>query len=287
MISAVHRRTGVALGRASIARNSKSFALASRLLPRGCRDDAAVIYAWCRQADDAVDLAASGSGAAALAQLRGALDEVFRGQPADPIRVELARVVRRTHIPRAYFDDLLAGLEMDLSVRRYATLDDLLLYAYRVAGTVGLMMCHVMGVSERAALPHAIDLGIAMQLTNICRDVVEDWQRGRLYVPEDLLARFGAPGLADELGGAFPAGARGPMSAAVAQLLREADWRYASGERGLGYLPRRCALAIRTAAAVYAEIGRRIEARRCDVTQGRAVVPLSRKLALTARSIIG
>jgi phytoene synthase len=268
-----------------IARHSASFALAARLLPARCRDDASVIYAWCRRADDAVDLAPPAARAGAIVRLRAELDDVYRGSARDPLLAAFAGVVRRTRIPCEYPGELLEGMAMDERGETYPSLDALLLYAYRVAGTVGLMMCHVMRTRDDAAIDNAVHLGIAMQLTNICRDVIEDWDRGRLYVPADRLARCGAPGLAAALGGPFPARARAAMAAAVADLLIEADRYYASAERGMAALPWRCAVAIRAAAWIYAAIGRRIEAARCDVTAGRAFVPLARKLALAGGAI--
>ena len=125
---------------------------------------------------------------------------------------------RRNRIPRRYADELLDGMAMDIGRIRYARVQELLVYCYRVAGTVGMMMAHVMGVRDGAALRHATDLGIAMQLTNICRDVVEDERRDRVYLPAELL------------GGDLPptqAGAR--TAAAVAALLRVADDHYRSG----------------------------------------------------------
>jgi phytoene synthase len=129
-------------------------------------------------------------------------------------------------------------------------------------------------------------MGIAMQLTNVCRDVLEDWGMGRLYVPAELLAECGAPGLVERLGGPFPREAVAPMAAAVRRLLREAERYYASGDRGLPALPWRTALAVRVARDVYSDIGRRVERAGCDVTAGRAIVPGRRKRALVAGAFL-
>src|SRR5690606_15809209 len=144
------------------------------------------------------------------------------------------------------------------------TLRELSRYCYRVAGVVGLMMCNVMGVKDEAALDNAVHLGMAMQLTNICRDVAEDWERGRLYLPADLLADCGAPDLARELGGAFPERAVAPVARVLRVLLTHADRLYRSGDRGLAALPWRSALAVRTARRVYAAIGERVAAQHFD-----------------------
>lgn len=276
---------GIERCRASIAKHSKSFALAARLLPPGSADSAAIVYAWCRRADDAVDHVPRSAQPAALAQLRAELEGVYAGVPAqDPALEAFRHIVEDCRVPRVYPEELLAGMQMDCSDARYATLEELLTYCYRVAGVVGLMMCHVMSVSDVKALRRAAHLGIAMQLTNICRDVLEDWELGRLYVPAELLAEYGAPDLRSQLGKPFPGQARRPMALAVERLLREADRYYASGDRGLAALSWRSALAVRSARHIYAAIGRRVEAQACDVTAGRAIVPLRSKLALVARS---
>jgi len=269
-----------------IRHHSKSFSLASRLLPAEVRRRAVVVYAWCRRADDAVDLAPAGKQAAALQRLRRELDDVYGERPLeDPVLSSFRQVVRACGIHRAYAEDLLAGMEMDVAGTRYETMDQFLLYCHRVAGVVGLMMCHVMGLSDEGAVRHAAHLGMAMQMTNICRDVLEDWQRDRLYIPEELLAARGCPRLADRLGGAFPDEARGPVAAATGDLLDEADRYYASGDRGLHALSPRCALSIHTARMVYSAIGERVRRAGCDPLAGRAFVPLKRKLVLVAGAL--
>jgi 15-cis-phytoene synthase len=271
-----------------IERHSRSFTLASRLLPPGVRGEAWVIYAWCRRADDAIDGAAPAAQAQALAGLRAELDRVYADEPieGDETLAAFQHVVRRRAIPRAYPEALLDGMDMDARGFRYESMGDLLRYAHRVAGTVGLMMCHVMGVRREDALVRAAHLGMAMQLTNICRDVAEDWAMGRLYLPADRLARAGIGWLAGmRPGGALPKDVREPLSRVVRELLEEADAYYRSGDRGLSALSWRCGLAVRTARAVYADIGRLLRQRGCDVTAGRASVSGPRKLWLVVRSL--
>lgn len=270
-----------------IRHHSKSFSLASRLLPGEVRDRAVAVYAWCRRADDAVDLAGAEDEAAALGVLRAELDEVYAGRPlGEPALRAFQRTVRDRGIPKRYPEDLLEGMEMDVLGQRYETKDQLLQYCYCVAGSVGLMMCHVMGIKDEAALRNAAHLGMAMQLTNICRDVEEDWGRGRLYIPESLLARCGVSNLAGELGGPFPEHARQPVALAIGRLLDDAERYYVSGDEGLAALSWRCALAIRTARTVYSAIGSRIRRADCDPLAGRAFVPLRRKLALAAGAVV-
>ncbi len=269
---------------------SKSFSLASRLLAPQVRAEASVLYAWCRRADDAVDSPGDrATKQARLVRLEAELDAVFAGAPqADPILAGFQWVVRTRRIPEQYPRELVAGMRMDVTGARYDSLADLRLYCFRAAGTVGLMMAHVLGVSDARAYRHACDLGIAMQLTNICRDVHEDWSMGRLYVPLQLLTEAGAPDARDRLERGEPLGGdlRAPFARAVRRLLGEADRYYHSGDEGFLMLPLRSALAIRTARHLYAAIGEELSRRGHDVLAGRAVVPTRRKLALLLGAVL-
>lgn len=269
-----------------IRNHSKSFSLASRLLPREVRDRAVAVYAWCRRADDAVDLAGREDQEAALSILRDELEDIYAGRPVRGPALEAFReTVQERGIPKRYPEDLLEGLDMDVMGQRYETKQELLHYCYCVAGSVGLMMCHVMGVKDEAAMRNAAHMGMAMQLTNICRDVDEDWGLGRLYIPDSILARCGFPDLASRLGQPFPESARHSVAQAIEQLLDDADRYYASGDEGLSALSWRCSMAIRTARTVYSSIGARVRGADCDPLAGRAFVPLPRKLALALTSV--
>ena len=266
--------------------HAKSFSLASRLLPREARDRAVAVYAWCRRADDAVDLPGPEGRKAALRALRAELEEIYAGRALrEPALQAFQHTVQDRGIPKRYPEDLLDGMEMDVMGQRYETKEQLLHYCYCVAGSVGLMMCHIMGVKDEAAMRNAAHMGMAMQLTNICRDVDEDWNLGRLYIPESVLARCGCSNLAGELGSPFPESARYPVALAIERLLDDADRYYASGDEGLSALSWRCAMAIRTARTVYSSIGGRVRRVDCDPLAGRAFVPLPRKLALAMVSV--
>ncbi len=262
-----------------IRRQSKSFALAARLLPPRARGRAEALYAWCRAADDRIDDAADPAAAGnALSDLRAEVAAVYAGRPATTAAGDaLRRAVAACGIPPEYPLELLAGFEMDVRGTRYATADELLLYCNRVAGVVGWMMCHALGVTDDAAVPHAGHLGIAMQLTNIARDVAEDWNRGRLYLPAEWLPRVPPPG--EPLSDAA-------CAPAVRHCLELADRYYRSGDAGLRFLSPRCRLAIRTAARIYRAIGGEVAARGCAPSAGRAVVGTRRKVAVLARSVL-
>ncbi|HEU4581317.1 MAG TPA: phytoene/squalene synthase family protein [Polyangiaceae bacterium] len=268
-------------GWAAIRRHSRSFSLAARLLPAAAREDAVVLYAWCRRADDAIDRARGEAPADALLRLRRELEQ----SGGEPLLVAFRRVLRERQIPLRYPLELLDGMEMDVHGVDYRSLDQLLEYCYRVASTVGLMMCHVMGVSHPAALRPAAHLGIAMQLTNICRDVSEDWGNGRLYLPADVLQRHGLSWLRLRAG-PFPAAAIEPARGARRELLELADRYYRSSDAGLAYLSPRCALAVEVSRRVYSAIGRRIERQGYDVSRGRAIVPRAEKLLACAAAAL-
>lgn len=268
--------------KAILGRGSKSFALAGMLLGRRARDDAAVLYAWCRRADDRVDDVGAEQAQAVVEKLSRELDDLFAGRVCAPLDVALHELVSRRQIPKAYFQALLDGFAMDVGGVTYRTLSELDLYAYRVAGVVGLMMCHVLGVRDDRCLKAAAHLGMAMQLTNIARDVSEDLARGRQYLPTELVS---AATLHDavKLGDPKHPGSR-RVAAGVAVLLRRADGYYRSGLAGIADLGWREALAIGAAGRIYRAIGRLIARRRFDVLAGRAVVSLPRKLVLALAS---
>jgi phytoene synthase len=258
---------------------SKTFFAASRVLPFRVRGPAAALYAFCRVADDAIDF--SNDRPAALADLQKRLDAVYAGEPREELADQaLAAVVKSAGIPRLLLDALLEGFAWDAEERQHETLEDVLDYSARVAGTVGAMMSLVMGTSTRHALARACELGLAMQLTNIARDVGEDAQAGRLYLPRLWLREAGVDVKAWMADPQFT-----PAIALVVQrLLHTADEIYARAESGVADLPRDCRPAIQAARLVYAEIGREIEAADLDSVNHRAFVSGRRKAELMARA---
>ncbi|GGK21700.1 phytoene/squalene synthase family protein [Salinarimonas ramus] len=259
---------------------SRSFHAASRVLPRRVSEPAAALYAFCRVADDAVDLGHDRH--AALALLRERLDRVYSGHPApQAIDRAFAATVARYRIPRTLPEALLEGFAWDAQERTYETLSDVAAYAARVAGTVGAMMTLIMGRREPAVLARACDLGVAMQFTNIARDVGEDAANGRLYLPRQWLREAG---IDVEAFLADPRPCPG-LFVATKRLLAVADGLYARSMSGIAALPGDCRGGILAARALYAEIGHVALRRGPTRTLERAVVPRSRQIALVAGAL--
>ena len=273
----------------TIKAGSKSFALASALFGRRERRAAWRLYAWCRYCDDVVDGQVLGhdmrvqtAGAAErLAELRSLTVLALETDAPCPPEFQALREVARAHaIPAAQPLALLDGFAMDVEARRYQSVEDVLSYAFHVAGVVGVMMAEVMGVRARPTLQRACDLGLAFQLTNIARDVVEDAQNGRLYLPAAWLEEAGLAADAETV--ADPAN-RAAVAAVAQRLLDQADAYYRSARDGLPYLPVRSAWAIASARGVYRGIGREVRRRGATAWDRRARVSSAGKLWLLGR----
>lgn len=271
----------------TIATGSRSFALASRLMDAHTRQGTILLYAWCRHCDDVIDGQTLGHGATALAdaperlaRLRALTAQACAGQPCDdPVFQGLAEVVRRHRLPPELLMEHLAGFGMDVQPTDYASLDDTLLYCWRVAGVVGVMMARIMGATERETLDRACDLGIAFQLTNIARDVLEDAQISRVYLPADWLAAEGLEGLQDLL----VRGHRERVARVAARLVQQAEPYYRSARIGLADLPLRCAWSIATARSVYRRIGHEVVRRGARAWDTRVATGTAEKLWYLAR----
>jgi phytoene synthase len=263
-----------------LTRGSKSFVAASRMLPARLHDRTAALYAFCRVADDAVDLGTDVR--AALATLDRRLDRIYAGDPEpDPVDRSFCDLVHEVSIPRAIPAALLEGFAWDAERRRYPTQEALEGYCARVASTVGAMMTLLFGTRAPALVARACDLGTAMQLTNICRDVGEDARAGRVYLPLAWLAEAGID--ADHLV-AKPEPSPG-LAAVVKRTLALAETYYRRADGGLPLYPRDCRLGVKAAGLIYAEIGRVIARNHFDSVSTRAYTSKARKLVLLARAL--
>jgi phytoene synthase len=251
--------------------HSHTFYLASRLLPAGERRAVHALYAFCRVTDDLVDRV----GGEAQANLETWRQRALATRPRGDDLVALAWADTRARygIPRRYAEQLIDGVARDLVQGRYATFDDLAGYCYGVASTVGLMSMHIVGFTGEEAIPYAVKLGIALQLTNILRDVGEDWGKGRLYLPQDELAAFG---LAEE---DIAAGRMDDRWHAFLQFQMARNRRlYDEALPGIALLHRKGRFAIAAAAELYQAILEDIEAHYGDGFHRRAYVSLWGKL---------
>lgn len=241
------------------------------------------LYAWVRYPDEWVDNPHGDSIEAQrdkLRQWRDATADALKSGASDhPVLAAWADTARRHEVPAQYMRDFMDAMEMDLTVTRYPTLDDLKKYTWGSASVVGLMMCHLVGAKEEAAIPHATSLGLAMQLTNFLRDVGEDWRdRGRIYLPLEDLERFDVS--EEDI-------AQGRITENFRALVRfEAERTreiYAHADEGFRYIPSEARLPIRLARVLYSRILDKIEQNDCDVLSRRARVPSWEKIALLAR----
>jgi 15-cis-phytoene synthase len=267
--------------RETLRTGSRTFLAASYVLPSAVSDPACALYAFCRMADDEIDL--GNGGTQALAGLQERLDRIYARRPL-PFAADhaFAEVAWRFAIPRALPDALLEGFAWDAERRRYETLADLRAYAVRVAGTVGAMMAMLMGQRAPDMVARACSLGVGMQLTNIARDVGEDARAGRLYLPLTWMREAGI----DPEAFLFKPVYSAALAGVVRRLLRVADLHYAASESAIAQLPATCRPGIMAARMLYAEIGREVERAGCNSVDRRAVVAPLRKAALMAKAMM-
>jgi phytoene synthase len=260
-------------------KSGSNFYYSFLFLPKARRDAMYTIYAFCKGVDSAVDEPPAGSDPKEeLRRWRAELDAVYDGTPTWPLMISLAHHVRRLSIHKAYFEELIKGVEMDLSTTRYATFDELSLYCYRVASVVGLICLHVFGPTSPHAQDYAVDLGMAFQLTNILRDLGTDAEQGRIYLPQEDLARFGYTEA--EMLSRKPAS---PLRDLVDYEAARARSYYAKAQASLDGLPssdRRALVVAEIMRAIYSEILQRIEQRDHAVFGPRVRLTTSERLRL-------
>ena len=260
----------------TLRRHGRSFYFASFFLGRKTAGNAARLYRFCRKIDDMVD---NSKTSADQSKLRSISGDLKRRQSSDEIVQNFLALAAEEGIEIEAGLYLIDGVLSDIDTVRLKTRDDLIQYCYKVAGTVGLMMCPVLECYEDKAKPHAIDLGIAMQLTNIARDVLEDAKADRRYLPASKVGS-----IPYEIVNAAEA-VKTDVKDAVKDLLDLADSYYKSGRTGLIYLPLRAHLSILIASRVYSHIGEQIRARDYDIWQGRSIVPFYKKCLIALRCL--
>jgi phytoene synthase len=265
--------------REAIRHGSLSFHAASKLLPAKVRDPALALYAFCRLADDEVDEGEYQTGA--VFRLQERLDAAYAGRPKNaPEDRAFAAIVEDFDMPRALPEALLEGLAWDAAERRYDTLSGVRDYSARVASAVGAMMCVLMRVRDPDALARACDLGVAMQLTNIARDVGEDARMGRIYLPLDWLREAGI----DPINFVRDPLPTGEVRRMVKRLLAEAERLYLRSEAGINVLPMQARTGIWAARLIYAGIGKEVRRQGYDSISMRAHTSTSQKLGWLMQS---
>lgn len=264
-MGAADHREALRRGAGSLRTHGSTFHAAHLALGRRCAEAVRVLYGFCRYVDDLADEQEPEAAARALAALR---DDLLRGGSAVPEVAGFLELSARHALDPRVTEEFLRGIESDLEPVAPRTRAELLRYCYRVAGTVGIHMCALMGVTDRRALHHAVDLGIAMQLTNISRDVLEDAGRGRVYLPRSMAGGAIDPAaLVSRDPGTLARARRG-----VEGLLDLAEDYYRSADRGMVYLPARARVAVLAASRRYEAIGPRIRRFRAGALPRRAHV---------------
>jgi phytoene synthase len=262
-------------------REAKNFYYAFLTLPADKRRAIYAAYSFCRYCDDCVDEENTAeSKLAALARLRSELNQTFEDRPGSSVFLALADVAHRYDIPQEYFQEIVEGVESDLVKTRYNDFDELRAYCYRVASVVGLICIHIFGYKSDEAKEYAVDLGLAMQLTNITRDIKEDLGMGRIYLPQDEMARYGYS--EDEL-------RDGVQNEAFIELIRfqteRARGYFDSGIKLLPYLSRRSRACPAVLGAIYSKVLDRIEESNYNVLAGERIsLSKSEKIRIMAQT---
>ena len=279
-MAAIDVEIGYQESREITRREAKNFYYAFLTLPQERRRAIYVAYAFCRYCDDAVDTAESvDQKMATLESLHASLNDAYTGRTSDPLFLALADVADRHDIPEVYFKQVIHGVESDLTKVRYQDFEELRSYCYQVASVVGLICLQIFGYKDDSAREHAIDLGLAMQLTNIARDIQEDLGLGRIYLPQDEIARFGYSEEALEAG---------IVNESFIDLMRfqaqRARGYFDSGFKLLPYLSPRSRACPAVMGQLYSKVLQRIEEAEFDVFQHRISLSKTEKLRVTAQT---
>jgi phytoene synthase len=264
-----------------MAKNSKSFTFASQYLNEEQKRSVAALYAYCRYADDIADEVWLPNKIKdhKLKKLEKQIENIeyleFEG---NPIMYALKDTVLKYNIPKEYLLELIKGVRMDFEINDYDTVEQLNLYCYRVASVVGIMMCYIFGSTSDEALARAADLGIAMQITNILRDIARDFEMGRIYLPKELRDKHGVS--VDDLALKQESGQL--IELIKAEIIRARNY-YSLGEQGIIYLPDGADFTIKVASSVYSAILNQIEDMEYNILTNRAVVPKYKKMWIAAK----
>ena len=271
--------------RLSTAHYSKSFYISAKMLPRETRWATYALYGFCRYADNLIDNPRNRSVEDLLEEVKFVKWELKRayktGESEHPILKSFIIIAKRYKIPVEYPLELIKGVQMDIQKSRYENFDELYLFCYRVAGVVGLMMTHVLGYKSKKAFKYAEKLGVAMQLTNILRDIQEDKNMGRIYLPQEEMRAFGIS--EDDI---FNENMSVKMHKFMKFQVKRAHQYYEDANKGIPLLERKSQFAIYSSSKIYSGILRKIETRNLNPFQGRVFVPQIKKVGILVQEII-
>ncbi|MCF7873348.1 MAG: phytoene/squalene synthase family protein [Candidatus Omnitrophica bacterium] len=272
---------GFKLAKKITKKNAKSFYFASILLNFQKKKSAYAIYAICRISDDSVDN--SLGNRKKLEQIKNNIDAAYLSQPPNSSLLSAFRkTINSYNIPKEYFDHLNEGMQMDLEKNTYTNYDQLYKYCYRVAGVVGLIMLYIFGFKNKSAKKYAIDLGVAMQLTNILRDIKEDFKRGRIYLPKDDLKKFNISqnNLKKEI-------VDDNFVNFMKFQINKARKLYQESEKGIKFITGcRCRLTIYLMKNIYAAILDKIEQNQYNIFKKRAYTTISDKILISLSTVL-
>lgn len=279
-MAAIDVELGYRESREITRREAKNFYYAFLTLPQERRRAIYVAYAFCRYCDDAVDTAESADQKmTTLQELHASLSDAYTGRTGEPLFLALADVADRYDIPEEYFKQVIYGVESDLTKVRYQNFEELRSYCYQVASVVGLICLQIFGYKDNSAREYAVDLGLAMQLTNIARDVREDLGLGRIYLPQDEIAKFGYSEEALEAGIVNE-----PFINLMRFQAQRARSYFDSGFKLLPYLSPRSRACPAVMGQLYSKVLQRIEAAEFDVFHHRIGLSKAEKLRVTAQT---
>jgi len=267
------------------ANYSKSFYISARMLPTERRWATFALYGFCRYTDNLIDNPRQRSQEDLMDEvdfMKREIERAYRtGESEHPVLQPFIAVAKKYGIPKKYPLELLKGVQMDMNKNRYQTFDELYLFAYRVAGVVGLMMTHVLGYKDEAAFKYAEKLGIAMQLTNILRDVKEDKNMDRIYLPQEDMRRFGVT--EEDI---FSEKMNLKMHKLMRFQIKRAHGYYELADKGIPMLERKAQFAIYASSKIYRGILRKIEAQEMNPFIGRVFVSQLKKVGILFQELL-
>ena len=251
--------------------HAKSFYFAGLLLDKNTLNDASILYAFCRQLDDAAD-----EGTDNLSKLNYLIEDYKKNSSENIVNNTFKKLKDKYELDQIFIDDLMKGIKADLSFEQPRDLNDLIIYSYQVAGTVGGLMAKILGANDQNAWKFAVDLGIGMQLTNIARDIKEDAINKRIYIPKDMLGDITHQNILNDSN-------KEQVFKATESILEIADQYYESGLQGIFHIPNKNKFSIFVAAHLYRSIGNKVLKNKSEFLKSRSYLNIFEKIILLSK----